>query len=259
MATDQATVKSILLGSPPGQFDIILEDLRSLLPKSSIPSALEPNFVSDVRSEWESATGRSGLAAASDADGGDGCIASLSKAMDEYLASVFSSPGVRAAQEVTASSTLEGTPAIAISIYAERIDLHNHHAGWWRGCYTICPSSGYLTGKVSICAHTFENGGNVQLHSDIVLEATNVETCSPSDGSDKLSSWASAVKRQIGFWEERDVMDNLSEMYESMGNTYLKSLRRVMPITRTKMEWNVAAHRLLQTLGKGHDKDKFKH
>eukprot|EP00580_Thalassiosira_gravida_P003926 CAMPEP_0201604336 /NCGR_PEP_ID=MMETSP0492-20130828/4510_1 /ASSEMBLY_ACC=CAM_ASM_000837 /TAXON_ID=420259 /ORGANISM="Thalassiosira gravida, Strain GMp14c1" /LENGTH=264 /DNA_ID=CAMNT_0048068349 /DNA_START=31 /DNA_END=825 /DNA_ORIENTATION=+ len=261
--TNQATIERLLLASPPGQFDIILEDLRSLLPKSSSQSLLEPTVVSTLRSEWEASTGRSTLNAAdgggAGSEDGDGFITSLSKAMDNYLAHKFSSPGVRAAHVVTAT-TANDTPTFTIATYAERIDLHNHHAGSWKGCYTICPSSGEMGGNISVCAHTFENGGNVQLHSDISLEATNVETYSPSDGdAEGQLDWAKRVTSQIDCWEEEKLMQNLSSMYESMGNTYLKSLRRVMPITRTKMEWNVMAHRVVQTLGEGHDKDKFKH
>eukprot|EP00584_Thalassiosira_punctigera_P017537 CAMPEP_0172553240 /NCGR_PEP_ID=MMETSP1067-20121228/49585_1 /TAXON_ID=265564 ORGANISM="Thalassiosira punctigera, Strain Tpunct2005C2" /NCGR_SAMPLE_ID=MMETSP1067 /ASSEMBLY_ACC=CAM_ASM_000444 /LENGTH=267 /DNA_ID=CAMNT_0013341389 /DNA_START=97 /DNA_END=900 /DNA_ORIENTATION=- len=265
---DETTIESILLASPPGQFDAILEDVRSLLSKSSLSSLLEPNFVSAIRSEWEATVGRSILDAAAVGGAGsdddvDGCIASLTKSMDDYIARKFSSPGVRAAHIVTVE-TVGGTPTITIATYAERIDLHNHHAGSWRGCYTICPTSGDIDGKISVRAHTFENAGNVQLHSDVSPMATNVGACPPSDGGGddddgEKSSWTKEVTGQIELWEEKDVMNSLSSMYESMGNTYLKSLRRVMPITRTKMEWNVMAHRVVQTLGGGHDKEKFKH
>mmetsp|Transcript_37388 Transcript_37388/g.78853 ORF Transcript_37388/g.78853 Transcript_37388/m.78853 type:complete len:264 (-) Transcript_37388:177-968(-) len=261
-ATSQDALKSILLASPPGQFDIILDDLRSLLPKSSA-SLLEKNAVATIRSEWETSTGRSGLANAADGtadDSGDGCIASLSTAMENYLNLKFSSKwGAHAAHTITATTTADGAPAYTIATYAERIDLHNHHAGSWKGTYTICPSTGDLSGNISVCAHTFENGGNVQLHSEVSPKSANVGTCAPSDDDEKRSSWAKSVARQIERWEEVEVVQNLSEMFESMGNTYLKSLRRVMPITRTKMEWNVMSHRMLQTLGKGHDKEKFKH
>ncbi|KAL3804754.1 hypothetical protein ACHAW5_007987 [Stephanodiscus triporus] len=258
-ATNQGAIQRILLASPPGQFDVILEDLRSIVPK---PTLLEPNFVAALRSEWEEATGRSAMAAGGDAGSGSGyaeCyITSLSKAMDEYISSNFSSPGVRAAHNVTAS-TVDDTPTLKIATYAERIDLQNQQVGSWKGCYTICPSSGSLHGEIYVWAHTYENGGNVQLMSNISLDATIAMTCLPSDGSDKRSSWASAVTRQIGSWEEIELLKKMDQMYESMGNTYLKRLRRVMPVTRTKMEWNIMAHRVVQTLSEGHDKDKFKH
>ncbi|KAL3816107.1 hypothetical protein ACHAXA_004532 [Cyclostephanos tholiformis] len=254
-ANNQGAIRRILLASPPGQFDIILEDLRSILPK---PTLLEPNFVAVIRSEWDAANGRSAIPAGGDA--GSECgdvkfyINSLSEAMDLHLATNFSSPGVRAAHNVTAS-TVDETPTLTIATYAERIDLQNHRAGSWKGCYKICPTSGSIHGEISVWAHTFENGGNVQLISNISLDAT-LSRCSTTDGSEKRSSWSSAVTRQIGSWEEIELMKY--HTYESIGSS-LKRLRRVMPVTRTKMEWNVMAHRVKQTLSEGHDKDKFKH
>lgn len=254
----QRAIQRILIASPPGQFDIIIEDLRSIIPK---PTILEPNFIAALRSEWDAATGRSAIAAGGDAGGESDAecfISSLSRAIDAYLASNFSSPGVRAAHNVTAS-TVDETQTLTIATYAERIDLQNQQAGSWKGRYTICPTSGSMHGEIVIWAHTFENGGNVQLISNISLDATISVTCLPSDGSEKRSSWASAVTRQIGSWEELEIVKKMDLTYESMGSTYLKRLRRVMPVTRTKMEWNVMAHRVVQTLSEGHDKGKFKH
>lgn len=245
------TIKTILLAAPPGQFDNILEDLRSILPPKS--TLLDPNSVSSIRSEWEASTGLSNLSAArSDDSTNNGCIKSLCKAMDEYLALKFSSPGVRAAHVVTQTLT--------ITTYAERIDLHNNHAGSWKGCYTFCPATGSLSGSISITAHTFENGGNVQLHSNFSSEAVQVGTCSPSDYNDnKQALWSKAVTRQIQSWEENDVLEKLTTMYDESMGSYMKKLRRIMPLTRTKMEWNANAHKVLKTLGEGHEKEKFKH
>ena len=269
---NQGAIRSLLLASPPGQFDIILEDLRSLLPKTT--TSLEAGIIASYRLEWEAATGRSSIAAqGNDLNNNDdneeannNCIASISKAMDVYLASNFSSPGVRAAYAVSTSvdddgnkSTTNKSTTLTITTYAERIELNNHQAGSWTGQYIICPPTGSLHGDISVRAHTFENGGNVQLTSNISLNTTISQTCSLSDESNKHSSWGSAVTRQIKSWEEMEVVNKLDILYESMGSVYLKRLRRVMPVTRTKMEWNVLAHRVAQTLKEGHDKDKFVH
>jgi hypothetical protein len=253
-ANNQSAIQRILLASPPGQFDIILEDLRSIVPKSTL---LEPSFVALILSEWEAANGCIAAGGDSGSECGDAkfYITSLSEAMDVYIATNFSSPGVRAAHNVTAS-TVDETPTLTVATYAERIDLQNHRAGSWKGCYKICPNSGSIHGEISVWAHTFENGGNVQMISNLSLDAS-LSRCSPSDGSEKRSSWASALTRLIRSWEEIEVIKY--HTYESICNTHLKRLRRVMPVTRTKMEWNVMAHRARQTLGEGHNKHKFKH
>ena len=264
--TNQDTIRRILLSSPPGQFDIILEDLRKLLQNESSISLLESKFITSVRTEWEAASGRSILTKNNntDDDGGGGsydewCKTILSKAMDGYLSQKFSSPGVRAAHTIMTSSTTSPVTNLTINTYAERIDMHNSHVGSWKGQYTICPSSGTLSGNVVLCAHTFENGGNVQLNSNITLKEVNVGICSSSLDTEKQTLWSKSVIRQIESWEETDVMSNLTTLYDDVSKTYIKNLRRAMPITRCKMEWNVLAHRVVQTLGEGHDKEKFKH
>lgn len=268
---DQTTIKTILLSAPPGQFDIILDDIRILLPKASASSLLDANFVSSVRLEWETASGSASLLAnnnKSEDDNGDddddACVKAVSTAMDNYLALKFASPGVRAAHNTITSSSSGGgnEKIIIISTYAERIDLHNHHTGSWKGKYTICPSTGSFQGNISIVAHTFENGGNVQVHSNITTcEELTIGsiTCSPTDDETQLSAWAKKVTRQIESLEDNEVMYKLEDMFRNMSNNYLKCLRRVMPITRTKMEWNVASHRMVKTLGEGHEKNQFKH
>jgi hypothetical protein len=266
---NQGAIRSLLLASPPGQFDIILEDLRSLLPKTT--TSLEAGIIASYRLEWEAATGRSTIAAHEN-DGHNNnndneeannnkCIASISKAMDIYLASNYSSPGVRAAYTVSTSVNDDDNKSTTLTIttYAERIELNNHQAGSWKGLYIICPTTGSIHGDISVRAHTFENGGNVQLTSNISLNTIIFQTCSLTDEGTKHSSWASAVMHQIKSWEEMEVVNKLDIMYESMGSIYLKRLRRVMPVTRTKMEWNVLAHRVAHKLKEGHDKDKFMH
>ncbi len=40
------------------------------------------------------------------------------------------------------------------------------------------------------------------------------------------------------------------EMYGSMNGETLRSMRRIMPITRTKMEWNINAVRMVKQVRK---------
>ena len=246
--------RSILLASPPGQFDLILEDIKSIAPKL----LSEDSDLSALRAEWAATTGHAILETSTANDeSSDGCMNALRKAMDDYVNLKFSSLGVRAAHQVKQEG--EGDETITILIYAERIDLHNHNVGSWKSCYAVNTSSGHLSGSVSINAHTFENGGNVQLHSSMSLDETNSDCIQTNDTAEKRLIWAKSVMKQIQAWEDTEVMEKLTNMYERMNNEYLKSLRRVMPITRTKMDWNVMAHRVRITLGEGHEKDKFKH
>jgi hypothetical protein len=55
------------------------------------------------------------------------------------------------------------------------------------------------------------------------------------------------VVKLIEKWEQ-ELIDSIAETYDSMGEK-LKSLRRVMPVTRTRMDWNVLSHRMRKMLG----------
>ena len=248
--------RNILLASPPGQFDLILEDIKSIAPKA----VAEESELSALRAEWAATTGHAIIetsAAEYAADeSSDGCVLALRKAMDDYINLKFSSPGVRAAHQVNRK---DGDETLTITTYAERIDLNNHNVGSWKASYTVNLSIGHITGNVSIRAHTFENGGNVHLHSNMRLDETSASCIKSNDNADEQSSWAKSIVKQIQAWEDTEVMNKLTDMYERMNNEYLKSLRRVMPITRTKMDWNVMSHRVRIILGEGHGKEKFKH
>ncbi len=42
----------------------------------------------------------------------------------------------------------------------------------------------------------------------------------------------------------------LEELFERMGTETLKDIRRALPFSQKKMDWNVAAHRMTKTLRK---------
>jgi len=47
------------------------------------------------------------------------------------------------------------------------------------------------------------------------------------------------------------VVSSLHEVYDGLNAGVLKKLRRVMPVTRTKFDWNVASMRLHKDVGMG--------
>lgn len=59
------------------------------------------------------------------------------------------------------------------------------------------------------------------------------------------------IVEKIQSWEEDHVVTPFHEAYENLGTGALNKLRRVMPVTRTKFDWNVASHRLHKNIGMG--------
>lgn len=50
--------------------------------------------------------------------------------------------------------------------------------------------------------------------------------------------------------EETSLQNSLDDMYTNMNQETFRSMRRLMPITRTKMEWNVNSVRMVKQVRK---------
>lgn len=110
-----------------------------------------------------------------------------------------------------------------VAISGKTVNLRNYWSGSWRSTWTLELSSLELKGTLKIWAHYFEDG-NVQLQTtkNVVTTLTAV---------DKI---ADAVEKA-----DSDLQQGLEDMYANMTHETFKAMRRVMPITRTKMKWNI--------------------
>ena len=241
-STDQLRIaKHLLLSAPPGQFDLIARDLCEILPSGSV---LTPEWIHSVQIEYNSRTGRDALVnpesvsdSTTDADPDPMCQ-SLHEGMKNHLSQYYSSEGTQSNYSLTRS---KDGGEYTLLLYAERIQLQHYHAGSWTARYTLqCHHTGdsvRISGKVRIHAHTFENG-NLQLTSTADLPETTTEMGSREE-----------IFRQIRQWDEAIVLQPLRDVYEDMSGDILKKLRRVMPVTRTRFDWNVQGHRGIRELG----------
>merc|ERR1711920_1124454 len=89
-----------------------------------------------------------------------------------------------------------------------------------------------LQGTADLHVHYFEDG-NVQLRSTVHFESCKVSL--------------DEVFQKIGKWE-CEIMSKIQNVHENMNDGILKSMRRVLPISKTKMEWNIQMHRMVNCL-----------
>ncbi len=224
--------KHFLLSSPPGQFEVIFRDLNEILVQTRTP--LTSEWKEKVLNEYNERTGRVALQSTSSNDD----HTAYDEMMKQYLQENYSGRGVKSNYSI---DSYDDGKTTTILLYAERIQLHQYHAGSWTARYTIVEEEGGLvtmSGKISLHAHTFENG-NLQLRSTIDL--------APISNIKKDDT--TTIIKQIQAWDETSVMDPLRNVYENMSSDILKQLRRVMPVTRTRFDWNVAGHRGIRELG----------
>jgi hypothetical protein len=110
--------------------------------------------------------------------------------------------------------------------------------GRWRSVYIFDPSSGALEGTIKVDVHYYEDG-NVRL---LTSKPVAVSIASGS---------GTAIVREISAAEKK-YQEELNKGFTSLSEGTFKGLRRQLPVTRQKIEWDkVASYRVGQDIGGG--------
>jgi len=133
----------------------------------------------------------------------------------------------------TYGSSGAGTKVVCC-MSARASELNNYWAGLWLSEWTLeVPtggSIGTLTGKVAVNVHYFEDG-NVQLDDKIVFQCELAAT--PAEVG---PAFVSKVKES-----EQSFMAKLEDIYSNLSESVLQGLRRRLPVTRMKFDWDKIA------------------
>ncbi|KAL7691800.1 putative F-actin-capping protein subunit alpha [Plasmopara halstedii] len=158
----------------------------------------------------------------------------VQKALQSYLQFEFMHGG-------TAGVYIVGTKLV-VNLCAERINLRNYWGGRWKSRWEVDLSRTPLlvNGNIELHVHYFENG-NLQLQSSKSIEQEIT--------SERPGGIGDAIVRVMKDAEDK-LQLNLEDMYINMSEETFKEMRRVMPVTQTKMEWNLHAHRTAKDLGR---------
>jgi capping protein alpha len=129
-----------------------------------------------------------------------------------------------------ASTVYASGKTITICISSAKFNSANFWNGGWRVVWT-CTLSGSnveLKGNFKITAHYYEDG-NVQLNTNTDKSASVPAGSNPKDTAAKT---VAAIKKIEVAYQEA-----LNTSYATMGETTFKALRRALPITRKKIDW----------------------
>lgn len=113
---------------------------------------------------------------------------------------------------------------VQIIIIGQRLNNENFYTGLWKSHYTI--KSGSIEGAVKLDIHYYEDG-NVRLSFD---EST--------DGTLSSTS-ASEIVNYINK-AENEITLKIVENFNELNQKYFKNLRRLLPVTRSKINWGKA-------------------
>lgn len=118
-----------------------------------------------------------------------------------------------------------------IQVVANKYNPTNFWSGRWRSEYRVNLAERTLEGKILVNVHYYEQG-NVQLSTTY-----NVSLSLPQGISASTTTSAAKILALIES-EESKYQNALADAYAEMGDQTFKRLRRTLPMTRQKLDWD---------------------
>ncbi|KAF2092263.1 F-actin-capping protein subunit alpha [Saccharata proteae CBS 121410] len=133
----------------------------------------------------------------------------------------------------------ESSSKIAIVLVSNKYSPNNFWNGRWRSVYTLDPSATDISGSIKVDVHYYEDG-NVRLLTEKPIQASVAAGAS-----------ASEITRAVA-GAEKKYQEDLNRAFGNLSEGAFKGLRRQLPITRQKIEWDkISGYRLGQDIGGG--------
>ncbi|KIM28917.1 hypothetical protein M408DRAFT_68710 [Serendipita vermifera MAFF 305830] len=147
--------------------------------------------------------------------------AALDSAAQEYINDHY--------RDGVASVFVPSSGKFTLQLVANRYNPANFWSGRWRSKYEIDMDAKTVKGVIYVTVHYYEQG-NVQL----TTEYTPTLSLPPSAPSTQA---AKQLLLQIAE-QENTYQSALSDTYQDLGEKRFKTLRRALPMTRNKIDWD---------------------
>jgi capping protein alpha len=139
----------------------------------------------------------------------------------------------------TVLSPTESSSHYIIQVVANKYNPTNFWSGRWRSEYTVDLTQNQIGGRILINIHYYEQG-NVQLSTMHAVSFTIPPAIVSSPDTTKAAKILALIED-----EERKYQISLNETYQEMKEKTFKGLRRALPLTRQKIDWDkVTGYRL---------------
>ncbi|KAL0581034.1 F-actin-capping protein subunit alpha [Marasmius crinis-equi] len=119
-----------------------------------------------------------------------------------------------------------------LQVVANKYNPPNFWSGRWRSEYIINLDDNTVKGKILVNVHYYEQG-NVQLstkHAISIPLTSAIMSSQPSTAASKILALIET--------EESNYQSSLNDTYHEMSEKTFKSLRRALPMTRQKLDWD---------------------
>jgi len=260
-------VTGFLLNSPPGEFMEVVTDVRGLLSDESIINDSAPSTFKEYNTDQMlqvqspggnhkvliSKTGEVSPGEYLDPRGnqivlfdhirqevtGSRAISGELDSQVEPFRSAFDDAAVHYVSEhyLNGTTTVYGKKdgrnfVVTVCISSAKFNPNNFWNGRWRSVWAckFAPGGGQVevSGRLRVNVHYYEDG-NVQLNTETPKAFTVNASGDPKGCADAV---VKAIEKC-----EQDFHAKLELSYNTMGDTTFKALRRVLPITRQKIDW----------------------
>jgi capping protein alpha len=240
--------RDVMLSLPPMETKGMAA-LKSHLTKLN---AFDDNFMNDLNAKTCSLT----------IDSNDNATTPLMAAIQEQVEAYQSR---YAAKDLTARLTVQATPyadgeqQMTAKTYVEKLESPNCRAGGWSTTWNISPiteTKVEMGGTTHVHLHYYEGGSNIQLRATRQYPERPVGTEEEAVNAivAKLEARNMSYDEKIAKATAKEIAAREKEFYEQMkgacedAEESLKKMRRILPITKTRFQWNGAAQKQVRLL-----------
>ena len=130
----------------------------------------------------------------------------------------------------------ESEDQLRVIIIGQRANHDNFYTGQWKSNYLITEQG--IKGNIDLDIHYFEDG-NVRLKFNESINSSNNNNNSSTLQSGNLNNNASRIVNFINE-QENATMVKIIEQFNNLNQKSFKNLRRLLPVTRSKINWGSA-------------------
>ncbi|CAO3585808.1 unnamed protein product [Absidia cylindrospora] len=118
---------------------------------------------------------------------------------------------------------------IILAIVDNKYNPNNFWNGKWLAVWSYDTQSSELKGTTKVNVHYYEDG-NVQLNTDKQFESSITK-------NEDVSKLAATIIKDIAAFDKR-YQSAMNDSYNDLAEDTFKGLRRALPLTRNKLDWN---------------------
>ncbi|KAI4097913.1 MAG: hypothetical protein LQ344_000185 [Seirophora lacunosa] len=161
-----------------------------------------------------------------------GLISSLLKSLSTHAAEHYPS-----ATTAVCAPSPSSPNTITLHLVSNKYSPANFWNGRWRSTYHFSPSSSPLTlsGRINVDVHYYEDG-NVRLTTGKEVKELALEVNGGGGGGDDRALAAEVLRKVEAV--ERAYQEELNRGFAALSEGSFKGLRRQLPVTRQKVEWD---------------------